>query len=54
MELDNGNEGIMPVVALFVSLLELVAFARFRSRKNGRKTYARNSASYLDLMQEYW
>ena len=44
----------MPVAALFVSLLEVEAFARFRSRKNGRKTYARNSASHLDLMPEYW
>jgi len=44
----------MPVAALFVSLLEFDGFAGFRSRKNVRKTDARNSASYLDQMQEYW
>ena len=44
----------MPVAALFVSPLEVEGFAGFHSRKNGGKTHARNSASYLDLMPEYW
>jgi hypothetical protein len=54
MEFDFGNGGIMPVATLFVSLLEVEGLARFRSKKNVRKTDARNSASRLDLMQEYW